>query len=600
MEKTSPLVNLLDKISNCSNILPYYGYLDQCRNLAKNLCKSTREMWEENIPGFSGNLLKNQIRKIVIKNSFKKIHADMLLRNDNYTVFKLDLNLDTVSSLDAFIYFYKSLRFPELVKIDKIKVKPGDDKVVLENIYEILLYSDIELREENIQTYAKFNSNQKYQVPFMHEAYFNLALNTERAYSLSVRPPEDILLRTTLYAKKLNVHIDSQTPDELELEINDQLKESVNHLRVIFKDEVPIKTPTNTISQLKDLLGNITLLELEYNIYIDAHACYHIDSVNKKWSPDIIKFNSIGGSVIGKAVLKEMNKKVPTIFYATEANKKLSAIQAETISFSWTDIDDFKIIPQHEFTVFYSLNSINFKNILKETQDNEWFTEVEKYRKQGKVSIEHECCFFIIPNEFISEFNMQGVTPPLCCQEEFKVNIKTIKHLEYLLYDDEINTEIWNSSCYFNVSLSGELRKHFTNEYCEEYFTSIQKINKLFTKLFERKLTSLEIAFPLDSESIEYIALILPTDSLGCRYLSHFYAKIEKPDYLKSLLDSIRDSSIETGALQCQFKLQDMVPPLDSSEWYNTFITEKPFFKIEFFPFFGDIVEFSNNIKVIA
>jgi len=82
--------------------------------------------------------------------------------------------------------------------------------------------------------------------------------------------------------------------------------------------------------------------------------------------------------------------------------------------------------------------------------------------------------------------------------------------------------------------------------------------------------------------------------------LSHFYAKIEKPDYLKSLLDSIRGSRIETGALQCQFKLQDMVPPLDSSEWYNTFITEKPFFKIEFFPFFGDIVEFSNNIKVIA
>lgn len=57
----------------------------------------------------------------------------------------------------------------------------------------------------------------------MHEAYFNLALNTGRAYSLSVRPPEDILLRTTLYAKKLNVHIDSQTPDELGLEINDEL-----------------------------------------------------------------------------------------------------------------------------------------------------------------------------------------------------------------------------------------------------------------------------------------------------------------------------------------------------------------------------------------
>lgn len=138
------------------------------------------------------------------------------------------------------------------------------------------------------------------------------------------------------------------------------------------------------------------------------------------------------------------------------------------------------------------------------------------------------------------------------------------------------------------------------NEYCEEYSKSIQKVNKLFTKLFEKKLTSLEIAFPLDSEGIEYLSLILSTESLGCRYLSHFYIKIEKPDYLKLLLESIRASSIETGAVQCQFKLEDMDQPLDSSEWYNTFISEKPFFKIEFFPFFGDIVEFSANIKVTA
>lgn len=97
----------------------------------------------------------------------------------------------------------------------------------------------------------------------MHEAYSNLLFNTDRVYSLSLRPPDSVLTLATVYAKKLNVFIDATTPDDLEIEMNTKLQESITHLRVVFKDDIPVKTPSNVIPQVTSKLNSVSLLELE-------------------------------------------------------------------------------------------------------------------------------------------------------------------------------------------------------------------------------------------------------------------------------------------------------------------------------------------------
>lgn len=112
-------------------------------------------------------------------------------------------------------------------------------------------------------------------------------------------------------------------------------------------------------------------IEVIDNIYIDNFALHHINAVKGTFKPDIIKFNSIGRPIRGKASLKTRNGKyvivkysrIPTIFYICEESKQLDYIQAEHITLSWSDMDDFERIPGYDFTIFYCLNSINFKQI---------------------------------------------------------------------------------------------------------------------------------------------------------------------------------------------------------------------------------------------
>ena len=61
MEKSN-FRRLVTSINLISNILPFYGYTDQCHLMLKQLCRTTYALWDENEKALLTVILKSNKR----------------------------------------------------------------------------------------------------------------------------------------------------------------------------------------------------------------------------------------------------------------------------------------------------------------------------------------------------------------------------------------------------------------------------------------------------------------------------------------------------------------------------------------------------------
>lgn len=236
-----PYVNLLNKLSFSVNVLTYYGFVDQCYELEKQLCKSTRRFWEENYKGFCSHLMRNQIRTINIKTGLQKEHVGQILRYHRYSVFKFCFNLESEESQEAFINLVEHVEDPTLLKFERIMIRPCEKKHIVEKVFDILW--QLGVSEDKIVCYVDLLSTDSYKLPFVHNIYTPALLeHTHRAHCVTVRPPIDWLRTVNIPASKINVILESSTIQNFSstfTDLKDTFTGAVKHCRLIAKDDVP-------------------------------------------------------------------------------------------------------------------------------------------------------------------------------------------------------------------------------------------------------------------------------------------------------------------------------------------------------------------------
>ena len=96
MESLKPKMGILvSRISYISNVMVYYGYLHECAGLFRQLCKESREQWDQNLEAITSIIMKYEQCKMVIDlgESFTYEAMEFLLNANNYLYFRIRCKL---------------------------------------------------------------------------------------------------------------------------------------------------------------------------------------------------------------------------------------------------------------------------------------------------------------------------------------------------------------------------------------------------------------------------------------------------------------------------------------------------------------------------
>eukprot|EP00345_Euplotes_harpa_P009641 CAMPEP_0168348112 /NCGR_PEP_ID=MMETSP0213-20121227/19478_1 /TAXON_ID=151035 /ORGANISM="Euplotes harpa, Strain FSP1.4" /LENGTH=159 /DNA_ID=CAMNT_0008357503 /DNA_START=47 /DNA_END=523 /DNA_ORIENTATION=+ len=89
----------------------YYGYMHECAELYKQLCKASRAEWNKNNAAIVRVIMKHRQSRfrMEVKKEFSRKAADLLLRNMIYNYFTICISLRSTKSYEAAIYFTNQL-----------------------------------------------------------------------------------------------------------------------------------------------------------------------------------------------------------------------------------------------------------------------------------------------------------------------------------------------------------------------------------------------------------------------------------------------------------------------------------------------------------
>ncbi|CAI2359303.1 unnamed protein product [Moneuplotes crassus] len=100
-------ITITHKLSLLSILVPYYGYISECAELLLQLDKKSREIWLGSLKPILGVIMDFKKSTLIkeIKGVFTKSNANRLLAFNNHLYFSLSLNLKSVQSFRAIMYF---------------------------------------------------------------------------------------------------------------------------------------------------------------------------------------------------------------------------------------------------------------------------------------------------------------------------------------------------------------------------------------------------------------------------------------------------------------------------------------------------------------
>lgn len=107
----SPKSYVLTKISNFSNIMVYYGYINEWAEFFRLLWKKSKKAWDENEDAIIKVIMDKSASRfrLSIKKPFNATHVKYLLAHRHYTFYTLNIQLAEAASYKAWIKFIESL-----------------------------------------------------------------------------------------------------------------------------------------------------------------------------------------------------------------------------------------------------------------------------------------------------------------------------------------------------------------------------------------------------------------------------------------------------------------------------------------------------------
>ena len=112
MERINPSRKILaTKISYISNIMIYYGYVHECAELYRQLCKDSRSEWDKNSHIIVKVIMKHKNSRwnMEFKTDFSSKQAKFLNANNTYNYYRLGICLHNNISYTTLIKFISSL-----------------------------------------------------------------------------------------------------------------------------------------------------------------------------------------------------------------------------------------------------------------------------------------------------------------------------------------------------------------------------------------------------------------------------------------------------------------------------------------------------------
>jgi len=140
MDKSKYSKGLFTVLGITNEILPFYGYADQCRQLMTQLRSKSRKLWEDNIDNWFKTLSCVK-RTINIKiDSANKKKLNLLKENKRYAMFKIVLSLDKLRDISIFFDFCDKIDKIELLEISKVylpnKFTKCDIKIYIQTFFD--------------------------------------------------------------------------------------------------------------------------------------------------------------------------------------------------------------------------------------------------------------------------------------------------------------------------------------------------------------------------------------------------------------------------------------------------------------------------------
>jgi len=108
----------LTKLSLTTEILPFYGHADQCRQLMTQFRRGSRNLWNENLNKWFNVL--SSVKQTVIIDSSNVAELNFIAQNHRYAMCKLNIQVGNLNNLDNLSEFIKGLADPSMLEIEAI------------------------------------------------------------------------------------------------------------------------------------------------------------------------------------------------------------------------------------------------------------------------------------------------------------------------------------------------------------------------------------------------------------------------------------------------------------------------------------------------
>ena len=134
------IIKLLTKFSHCVNVLQFYGFFPECRQMMQQIWKATLITWQDNQELFDNWIQRR--RKLIYHRGFDEEFREFLMQNNKFEQYQLTFDVwwgsyqfDPI--LNRLVYMSKNLFYSLDKFLDEVE---GNRKTKFDKIYILLNY----------------------------------------------------------------------------------------------------------------------------------------------------------------------------------------------------------------------------------------------------------------------------------------------------------------------------------------------------------------------------------------------------------------------------------------------------------------------------